>query len=65
MRATAAASRWRAADLRNDAEKRSAAEAELTALGVRKPSRMCSLLVPTKKTGTEPDEISQVSTGER
>jgi hypothetical protein len=63
MRATAAASRWRAADLRNDAAKRSAAEAELTALGVRKPSRMCSLLVPTKKTGTEPDEISQVSAG--
>ncbi len=63
MRATAAASRWRAADLRNDAAKRSAGEAELTALGVRKPSRMCSLLVPTKKTGTEPDEISQVSAG--
>jgi tetratricopeptide (TPR) repeat protein len=62
MRATAAASRWRAADLRNDEAKRTAAAAELAALGVRKPKRMCMLLVPTKKSGVEPDEstISQV-----
>jgi hypothetical protein len=63
MRATAAASRWRAADLRDDAEPRARAEAELATLGVRKPKRMCALLVPMKKTGTEPDEVSQVTIG--
>jgi hypothetical protein len=62
MRATAAASRWRAADLRNDEAKRTAAAAELATLGVKKPNRMCTLLVPTKKSGVEADEaaISQV-----
>jgi hypothetical protein len=65
MRATAAAARWRAADLRKDAAKRTQAEEELAALGVRKPKRMCAMLVPVKKTGDEGDEISQVTGAER
>jgi len=58
MRAIAAACRWRAADLRRDPAKRSAAQAELAALGVRDAKRMCNLLVPTRKSTSEPDEPS-------
>jgi hypothetical protein len=61
MRATAAASRWRVADLRGDWAARSKAEAELSALGVRDARRMCRLIATPKKTGVEVDENSQVS----
>jgi hypothetical protein len=58
MRAMAAAARWRAADLRRDDAKRSAAQAELAALGVRDVKRMCGLLVPIQKSGVDDDEPS-------
>jgi eukaryotic-like serine/threonine-protein kinase len=63
MRATAAASRWRVADLRGDWAARGKAEAELAALGVRDPRRMCRLITTPKKTGVEVDEVSQVVSG--
>jgi hypothetical protein len=56
MRAIAAASRWRVSNLLDIASMRAAAEAELAALGVKNPKRMCSLLVPMRKSGVEADE---------
>lgn len=58
MHATAAASRWRVANLRDDAVLRSSAEAELAALGVRNVKRMCVLLVPTTKSVAQTDETT-------
>jgi tetratricopeptide (TPR) repeat protein/predicted Ser/Thr protein kinase len=49
MRATAAAAQWRMATLRDDEAMKNAAEAALTALGVRNAARLCAVLVPVPR----------------
>ncbi|NVB83279.1 MAG: protein kinase [Kofleriaceae bacterium] len=48
MRSTAAASRWRLAQLRDDAALKSTADGQLAALGVRRAERMCGLIAPIR-----------------
>src|SRR5262249_12589270 len=48
MRSTAAAARHRVAELRGDPALLARASAELTALAVRAPGKLCDLLVPLR-----------------